>query len=555
MTGTGVEEATTRTEDRPTAAAVESDAAVRESLISLAEPPAMPPAMPPLARAGLAPKARGWGLPLLVLIIGMFMSVLDTSIVNVAIPVIQKQFSVTTEQIQWISTSYSLCEGIVVPASAWLGARIGLRRLYLFALVAFSAVSAMCGMSGDLNTMILFRILQAVPGGVLPVICLTMLYQLVPPEKLGAAMGLYGLGIVVAPGIGPTLGGYLVEYVDWRLIFYINVPIGIIGAIAAMVVLPTFPSTRAGKFDLPGFLAIASSLFLLLLALSQGQTWGWTSYPTLILLALGVNLLALFVIIELESDHPMLNVRVFSHWPFVNSMLLISMMSVGLFAVLFYVPLFLQNAQGLTPWHTGLTLLPQALTMMVVMPLAGQLYDRFGPRWPAVLGLLMTGSGMLMLTQINADVSRGELMVWMITMAGGLALGMMPIMTGGISSLPPHLVDSGSAFNTLTQRVSSGLGLAVLTALSTMQQAQFMADRSALLSGDGPTVDPKIVAMQKQGPAGLLPLWQQLQVEVQAQAYSNVFLVAGLSAMAGVALAFLLRSGRPTANSGAAAIH
>jgi MFS family permease len=236
-------------------------------------------------------------------------------------------------------------------------------------------------------------------------------------------------------------------------------------------------------------------------------------------------------------------------------MLLISMMSVGLFAVLFYVPLFLQNAQGLTPWHTGLTLLPQALTMMVVMPLAGQLYDRFGPRWPAVLGLLMTGSGMLMLTQINADVSRGELMVWMITMAGGLALGMMPIMTGGISSLPPHLVDSGSAFNTLTQRVSSGLGLAVLTALSTMQQAQFMADRSALLSGDGPTVDPKIVAMQKQGPAGLLPLWQQLQVEVQAQAYSNVFLVAGLSAMAGVALAFLLRSGRPTANSGAAAIH
>ncbi|MDT7660098.1 MAG: hypothetical protein QOF38_4813, partial [Pseudonocardiales bacterium] len=152
------------------------------------------------------------------------MSVLDTSIVNVAIPVMQGQFGASPDNIQWIATAYTLCLGVVVPASAWLGERLGLRRTYVLALVLFSAFSALCGTATDLNIMIFYRILQAIPGGVIPVTCLTILYRMVPPAKLGAAMGLYGLGIVFAPGVGPTLGGYLVEYVDWRLIFYINVP-------------------------------------------------------------------------------------------------------------------------------------------------------------------------------------------------------------------------------------------------------------------------------------------------------------------------------------------
>jgi MFS family permease len=148
-----------------------------------------------------------WGLPLGVLIIGMFMSILDTSIVNVAVPTMQKEFGATTEDIQWISTAYTLCLGIVVPASAWLGQRIGLRRIYMMCLVGFSVASALCGMAWDLNSMIVFRILQAIPGGVIPVTCLTILYQIVPKKKIGSAMGMYGLGIVVAPAVGPALGG------------------------------------------------------------------------------------------------------------------------------------------------------------------------------------------------------------------------------------------------------------------------------------------------------------------------------------------------------------
>ena len=496
--------------------------------------------------AAPATPQKGWGLPLAVLIVGMFMSVLDLSIVNVAIPVIRKDFGVSTESIQWISTAYSLTEGVMVPVSAWLGVRFGLKRLYIWLIILFTAASMLCGVATGLSQLIAFRILQAIPGGVLPVICLTMLYRIVPTQKLGAAMGMYGLGIVVAPGVGPTLGGYLVEHVNWRVIFYINVPVGILGAIAAAAVLTKFPAERNRPFDLAGFACIAGALFSLLLALEEGASWGWTSYPILILFAAAINLLALFVVVELYVQHPMLDIRVFKNRHYMNSLLLISVMSVGLFAVLFYIPTFLQGSRGFSSWDTGLVLLPQALVMMVLMPIAGQLYDRFGARWPAVLGILMTGSGILSLSRINVDISEGELILGMCLMAGGLALGMMPVMTAGLSMLPPEVTDTGSAFNTLFQRVSAALGLALLTALVTTNRAQFMADRSALLPGSGADVRPEIVQMQQQGDVGMLPLWQKVSALVQAQTYSNAFFIAGCVTLGGVVLALMLRSGRPS---------
>jgi len=511
--------------------------------------PATPTPSPPgptlPSPAPQPPKEKGWGLPLAILIVGMFMSVLDTSIVNVAIPVIQKQFSVSTDQAQWITTSYSLCEGVVVPASAWLGDRIGLRRLYIWSMLGFAAISALCGLSGSLETMVLFRILQAVPGGVIQVTCLTMIYKIVPPQKIGAAMGLFGLGVVVAPGIGPSLGGYLVEYVDWRLIYYINVPIGILGTIAAIVVLPHIAGARGHRFDLPGFLCIAVSCFALLLATSEGPIWGWTSYSILILFAAAINLIALFVVRALQTEHPLLDVSVFTSRPFVISLILTVFLCSGLFAIVFYIPQFLQNGQSLTPWHTGLVLVPQALMMVILMPVAGRLYDRFGARWPAFGGSLLVGVGSLLLSRVNIDIGRPELILYLMIWASGLGVAMMPIMTGGISALPPSAINSGSTFSTLTQRVAMALGLAILTAMATTQQHQLMADRSALLSGEGANANPQILEMLKQGPSGLLPLWEQLQSEVAAQTYSNVFLVCGVLGFLAAGMSFLLPTGSP----------
>jgi EmrB/QacA subfamily drug resistance transporter len=490
------------------------------------------------SRAEAQAAGGGWLLPLVVLVSGMFMSVLDTSIVNVAIPKMQNVFGVTADDIEWIATSYTLVLGVIVPISAWLANRVGQTRLYIVALLAFAAGSALCGVAWDLDSMIAFRVVQAIPGGVLPVVSLSMLYQIVPKEKIGSAMGIYGLGVVVAPAVGPTLGGYLVEYVDWRLIFFINVPIGILGAIAAFVLLPPFPGRPAGRFDLLGFLAIATGLSSLLLALSEGQSWGWTAYPTVILILLGLLCLALFVVIENSVENPLLDVRVFRVWTYTNSLLLISVLSIGLFSVLFYIPVYLQSARGLGAFEAGLLLMPQALVMAVLMPVAGQVYDRIGPRVPAVTGLLiMTVAGYLM-QGLTAVTSQGEIIALLCLRALGTGMCMMPIMTNGISAVPPALVGSASAFNNVTQRVSSALGLAGLTAFMTIQQAQLGADRAGLVS---PDVLPSLGQGQSGQMLGTMAIYQQTSTQVYVSALDDVMFITTIMTGVAVVLALFLR--------------
>jgi EmrB/QacA subfamily drug resistance transporter len=495
----------------------------------------------PQSGSASAPSAagKGWLVPLLVLIVGMFMSVLDTTIVNVAIPTMQRDFGASTDDIEWIVTAYTLALGIVVPICGWLGDRLGMTRVYLVSLIGFSVASALCGLAWDLNSMIAFRILQAIPGGVIPVVSMSMLYVIVPREKMGAAMGLYGLGVIFGPAIGPTLGGYLVEYVDWRLIFFINAPIGVLGAVAGLILLPKLGATSTRPMDWWGFLTIGFGLFALLLAFSEGQSWGWTGYRVLILITAGLLSLALFVVIELESDAPLIDLRVFKIWAFTNSLLLISILMIGLNAILFYLPLFMQTTQGIQPLRTGLILLPEALAMALIMPFAGQLYDKFGPRWPAVIGLAIACWGGFLLCGINPNMTEGDVIFWTVVRAAGNGLAMMPIMTAGLAAIPPEYTSSGSPVNNIAQRVSGSLGLAVMTVLATNQQNQLMADRSALITANSGL--PEVQQLTQQGPAGLYGYYLQLQGQVTGQAYSDMFLVCAVLTVVGLVLAFFMK--------------
>ncbi len=494
----------------------------------------------------------GWGVPLAVLITGMFMSVLDISIVNVAIPTMQRDFSATTEEIQWVENAYSLALGVVVPVSAWFSGRFGPGRVYVWCLMGFAVGSALCGLAWDLESIVAFRVLQAIPGGILPVVTLTILYRIVPQDRLGAAMGMYGLGIVVAPAIGPTLGGYLVEYVDWRLIFLINVPVGIIGTIAAVLFLPHFGSGPVRRFDVLGFVTVAIGLVSLLLALTEGQTWGWTSYRIIILFAVSLVFLALFVIIELEVDNPLLDVRVFRHLAYTNSLLLISVLSVGLFAVLFYIPLLLQQARGLGAFDTGLLLLPQALVMGVLMPTAGMIYDKFGPRWPATIGLALTAVGTYLLVDVTLETSNANV-VWLLVLRSvGMGLAMMPIMTGGIAAVPPDMVDGAGAFNTVVQRASAALGLAALTSLVTNSRAQLAQDRGALVAPD--TAMPALGTGPSGDMAGMYAVSQQTQTLAFVESMHGLFIVTAIITALGIPLALMMRGG-PSTSEGPAVHH
>jgi EmrB/QacA subfamily drug resistance transporter len=481
-------------------------------------------------------------VPLLVLIIGTFVSVLDVSIVNVAIPDIQKDFGTSTEDIQWVSTAYSLTLGVLVPATGWLGDRFGMRRIYWVSLIGFAVTSGLCGLAWDLPSIVVFRILQAVPGGILPVVTMTMVYKIVPSREIGTAMGIYGLGVVFAPAAGPTLGGYLVEYIDWRLIFFINVPVGLLGAVAAFMVLDEFPRPSLGRFDLWGFGTAAAGLFALLLAFTKGPDWGWDSYRVLTLIVGGVLSLALFVVVELGTDDPLLDVRLFAIWPFSNSLILLTALFVGLFAVLFYIPLFLQSGQGIRPLHAGLILLPEAIVMGIFTPISGLLYDLIGPRWPSVLGLGLAAYGTYLLAGITADVPESQIILWTCIRAAGNGLAMMCIMTAGLAAVPARAVNGAGAINNVAQRVASALGLALLVAMETASQAQLTADRSALIPPNALSpapVDP--VGAGAQQIQNLYPVWGRLQLEVTAASFGNVFLVTAVVTAVGAVAALLLR--------------
>jgi EmrB/QacA subfamily drug resistance transporter len=491
--------------------------------------------------------ATGWRIPLAVLIGGMFMSILDVSIVNVAIATIQSDFGGSTADVAWVTTAYSLVLGVVVPASAWLGDRFGLDRVYMIALAGFAAGSALCGLAWSLNSLIAFRVIQAIPGGLLPVVTLTMVYRIVPRQKIGTAMGMYGLGIVFAPAIGPTLGGYLVEYMSWRLVFYINVPVGVLGLIAAAIALPKFTRAPTRPFDVWGFITVATGLVALLLAFSEGQSWGWSSYRVLILIVGGALLLALFVTIELEVEHPLLNLQVFHSAAYTTSLIIMGVMMTGMFATLFYIPLFLQSGQGYQALDTGLLLLPQALVMAVLMPISGRLYDKIGPRWLVVSGLLVAAFGSYGLAGINPDMTRTEIVSWMCIRAAGVGMAMMSVMTGGLAALHPQLTNSGSAINTVVQRVSAALGLAALTAMATAQQAQLAEGRADLL----PSASSQANHLQL---LQLFGLYRRTQISVLADSYANVFiLTAAFTAAAAVGALFLRSGPAPHADSGAAA--
>jgi EmrB/QacA subfamily drug resistance transporter len=510
-----------------------------------------------VARAGGAGSAAGsssaggWALPLLVLVVGMFMSVLDTSIVNVALPTLQNDLGVSLQDVQWIVTAYTLTLGVVVPVTAWLGDRFGLSRVYNLALLGFAAASALCGLAWDLNSMVIFRIVQAIPGGILPAITLTMLYRIVPRDRLGAAMGMYGLGVVFAPAVGPTLGGYLVEYVNWRLIFFVNVPVGILGAIAAALVLPKFSVQPRRRFDVLGFLTIAGGLFALLLAVTKGEDWGWSSYRVLGLITFSVLSLALFVVIELEVDQPLLDVRVFSYGAYAQSLALLSVLMVVLFGVLYYVPQFLQVAQGWGAFDSGLALLPQAAVMGVLMPVAGRLYDRFGPRWPVVIGLTIVAAGDYLLHTLTIDSTRVHLMWLLAFMAIGMGLSMMPIMTGGIAVIPMDLSNTASAYNNVVRNVSGSLGVAMLTAILTSQQAQMMVGRASLVPANTPT--PHLGPPGTPDWLGAYAVYHQTSLQVFVGAIDNLFLIGAVMAAVGALGALALRSGpAPAVAAGAA---
>src|ERR1700716_3178570 len=350
---------------------------------------ASPPisAVPALPRLGARSLLRGLAYQWQVLIcavVGTFMVMLDQTVVNIALPKITTVFGVGVHETQLVITSYMLALAVIMPATGYLSDTFGTKRLYLITMALFTGGSLLCGLAWNNTSLVAFRVIQGLGGGMMSPLGMTMLFQVVPPNRRNTIMGFFGLPLMLAPVLGPTLGGYLVEYVDWRGVFFLNVPNGGIGIFLGFTLLRESQHVPGLKFDVRGFVLSAIGFSALLLAFSDAATNGWTSVPVLTRFAIGIAALAGWVWVELTDEHPLLELRLFKIPIFTFSALVSLVLTIGMFGGMLVLPLFLQNLRGLGAAESGVILMTQVLPMTVAMPVVGRLVDRFGAR-PIIL--------------------------------------------------------------------------------------------------------------------------------------------------------------------------
>jgi EmrB/QacA subfamily drug resistance transporter len=421
---------------------------------------------------------------LIVVMVGMFMVMIDTTVVNIALNRIITIFGATVSSAQLVLTVYMLSLAIIMPATGYLSDTFGTKRLYVISMTLFTLGSLLCGLAWNVPSLVVFRVLQGLGGGMMNPLGMTIILKTTRPEERGRIMGLMSLPMVVAPVIGPTLGGYLVEYVDWRLIFYINIPIGFLGVMMGLVMLRETAIVKNLKFDLPGFLLAGSGFGSLLYGLSQAPTYGWGTPWILALVVGGSFLLVIWVIVELNTEKPLLQLRIFKNVTFTLATIVNLIMTLSLFSSMFLLPIFLQSFRGLGALETGLILFPQAVAAGVMAPISGWLYDKFGPKVPIISGMILMAMSTYPLSFLTPETSSTTVLLILIARGASMGLAMMPVMTVALNAYPTHLAAEGSSLTNVLRQLFGSFGTAIFATLLSTRQTFHQAMYSQAVTPD-----------------------------------------------------------------------
>ncbi|MFC1895905.1 DHA2 family efflux MFS transporter permease subunit [Thermodesulfobacteriota bacterium] len=426
-------------------------------------------------------------LVLSLVMIGTFMSILDTSIVNVALPHMMSELEVNRNQIEWVATGFMLATAVAMPLVGWLVGRLGHKVLYLGSLSLFTIGSALCTIAWSYDSLILARIIQAVGGGAIQPVGMAIIAELFAPEERGKALGIWGTGIMIGPSVGPTLGGYLTDTFNWRSIFSVNLPFGFLALILGLTVMEN--DRRRLKQEIPfdwwGFFFLSMALVAGLLALSKGHEKGWSSTYIVTCLSLAMVGSTMFLATESVIDHPLLDLKLFRYRNYSLSMGLAIFRAVGLFGGVFLLPIFLEKIVGYTTIQTGLWMMPGAVTIGIMMPVAGRMADRYNPRWLVFTGSVMTGLSLIYYGNLS-PLSPAFVIIGPQVIRGlGLALMMAPLMAAAINSVPQTQVATAASFLNVSQRVGGSFGIALLNTFVT-DSVRVHALRLGELVGNNP---------------------------------------------------------------------
>jgi MFS transporter, DHA2 family, multidrug resistance protein len=440
-----------------------------------------------------APKAANkWAIALAVAL-GALLEVIDTSIVNVALTEMQASLGATLSQVSWVVSSYAVANVIILPLTAWLGYRFGKKRYFIFSLVGFTLASILCGLSTNLPMLVIARVLQGLAGGGLLAKAQAILFETFPVEEQGMAQAFFGVVVISGPAIGPTLGGYLVTNVDWRWIFFINIPVGIFAVFMCMTFLPDDQKreSRLPPVDWLAIVLLAIGLGSLQTFLEEGNSEDWFDSTMIsVLFVAAIVGLFLFVRRQLRVEHPVVDLRILRYRSLWSGSILSVVVGMSLYGTLFAVPIFAQTSMHFTSQQTGLMLLPGALASAFTMPLVAKVLSKVQARTALVMGAIILVIALLQMTHLTSVTSEDDLFWPLILRSFGTVFMFLPLNMATLGPIPKKDVGAAAGFFNLTRQLGGSIGVALLTTLLSRRQAFHRAVLSEHLSvGDPITMD------------------------------------------------------------------
>jgi EmrB/QacA subfamily drug resistance transporter len=420
-----------------------------------------------------------------VVILGAVMSILDTTIVNVAIDHLAVAFKSSITTIQWVVTGYTLSLAAVIPVTGWAADRFGTKRIYMTSLVLFTAGSIASGLSWSADSLIFFRVLQGLGGGMIMPAVMTIMTKKAGPHRMGRVMGVLGVPMLIAPILGPILGGWLVDDVSWRWIFFVNVPVGIIAFVLALIVLDADESQPSHKFDWLGMALLSPGLAVFIYGLAESSTYGFGSAHSWAPTVVGVALIAFFFVHSWRSETPLIDIRLFVRSQAGAAAGVFLLFAISVFGTMLIVPLYFQAVRGESALSAGLLMSPGGLGAMITMPIAGRLTDRYGPAWMPVTGLPLVVIGLIPFAFVGANTPFPLLLAGNFVQGLGMGYAMMPTMTAAMRAVPPSAIARTSTAMNIVRQGGASIGTAILSVILATAISSDLSSKIGAHAGSG----------------------------------------------------------------------
>ncbi|MDO3408946.1 DHA2 family efflux MFS transporter permease subunit [Saccharibacillus sp. CPCC 101409] len=412
--------------------------------------------------------------PLLAIMLGMIMVLLDTTIMNVAVPSLQKYFNSPLESIQWTITGYTLALATIIPLAGWMMDKFGAKRIFLMTISLFTLGSVLCALAQSSQQLVLFRVIQGLGGGMVSPIGMAIAFKLAPPEKKGTVMGMLGIPMLLAPATGPLLSGWLIGVASWHWIFLINLPIGIAAVIVGLKFLPDLERRFVPSLDIWGIILAPIAFSMLTYGVSEGGK-DWNSTSALTGIIVGGAALLVFIIVELRQKQPLLELRVFKSSDFTRGVIISWALQISTFVSILLLPLYQQNILGRTPVVSAAIALPISIGAMLLTPFGGKLSDKLGSRTPVFIGLSLISVGLFLLSGLNINTGILTLIVPLFMLGCGMGLSMMPLNTHVLNSAPPELINRVTPLTSASQQVVASFAIAAIMGYLTSKIGERMA--------------------------------------------------------------------------------